>query len=262
MSSPRVAWMFHVYGYKNISILNGGLPLWHKNGYPVLSNNIYKNVEGIDYINGDETSEVEYNIMSEQSNIYSDEALTYDKNIICNYEEIENIMNNKDKNKNIQIIDLRPTGRFTGIEPEPRPIPSGELTNAINIPSKLFLEEKKYMRNVNTLPKLTSEMEKHKIYMHNSHNTCDVNQQEKTNIDNLYTQYTYYTLKSSNDILKLLKKYKFDFNSEKSIFSCGSGTTACIGYLSLYINEIANHQLIVYDGSYTEWKTRKMREIT
>ena len=34
-SSPRALFMFKAFGHQKCSILNGGLPLWEKNGLPL-----------------------------------------------------------------------------------------------------------------------------------------------------------------------------------------------------------------------------------
>ena len=48
-SSPRVWWLFHLFGHDKVSVLDGGLPKWKKDGCPTTSGDygedeIYKGI--------------------------------------------------------------------------------------------------------------------------------------------------------------------------------------------------------------------------
>ena len=105
-SSARVYWMFKQFGHKKISILNGGLKYWKLNNKKL------------------ETSTPQKNKKSQYT-----AKLDYSK--IKIFEDIESNL----KYKKFKLIDARPSGRFNGIDPEPRiEIKSGNIKNSINIP--------------------------------------------------------------------------------------------------------------------------------
>lgn len=105
-SSARVYWMFKQFSHKKISILNGGLKYWKLNNKKL------------------ETSEP-------QKNKKSQYIAKLDRSKIKRFEDIENNI----KHKKFKLIDARPSGRFNGIDPEPRiEIKSGNIKDSINIP--------------------------------------------------------------------------------------------------------------------------------
>ena len=105
-SSARVYWMFKQFSHRKISILNGGLKYWKLNNKKL------------------ETSEP-------QKNKKSQYIAKLDRSKIKRFEDIENNI----KHKKFKLIDARPSGRFNGIDPEPRiEIKSGNIKDSINIP--------------------------------------------------------------------------------------------------------------------------------
>ncbi|TVZ53038.1 sulfurtransferase [Dokdonia sp. Hel_I_53] len=114
--SPRVWWMFTTMGFKNIAVLDGGLPEWKNKGYPTaISNN--RNVQIGDF------------------------TAHFNPTALKNYDEI---LKNR-KSCDFQLIDARSKGRFDGIAPEPRPhLKSGHIENSINLPYTTVLENGKY----------------------------------------------------------------------------------------------------------------------
>lgn len=105
-SSARVYWMFKQFSHKKISILNGGLKYWKLNNKKL------------------ETSEP-------QKNKKTQYIAKLDRSKIKRFEDIENNI----KHKKFKLIDARPSGRFNGIDPEPRiEIKSGNIKDSINIP--------------------------------------------------------------------------------------------------------------------------------
>jgi thiosulfate/3-mercaptopyruvate sulfurtransferase len=105
-SAARVWFMFHVMGHKKLSLLNGGLPEWKKNG-------------------GD----------TESGPMRQPQAVSYKANykaeLIRSYEHmLANLTSKKEL-----VIDARPPGRFNGTEPEPAPnLASGHMVGALNVP--------------------------------------------------------------------------------------------------------------------------------
>ena len=105
-SSARVYWMFKQFGHKKISILNGGLKYWKLNNKKLETSTPQKNKKS------------QYTAKLEHSKIKI-------------FEDIESNL----KYKKFKLIDARPSGRFNGIDPEPRiEIKSGNIKNSINIP--------------------------------------------------------------------------------------------------------------------------------
>ena len=105
-SSARVYWMFKQFSHKKISILNGGLKYWKLNNKKL------------------ETSEPRKNKKTQY-------IAKLDRSKIKRFEDIENNI----KHKKFKLIDARPSGRFNGIDPEPRiEIKSGNIKDSINIP--------------------------------------------------------------------------------------------------------------------------------
>ena len=110
--SGRVWFIFRVFGFKKIRILNGGFSEWTKHNLPV-TNKIKK---------------------------------TKKSDFICNSFESKRIVNKKQLEKiivkndcNIKVIDARPQNRFLGIEKEPRPnLKKGRIRNSINIPFEVI----------------------------------------------------------------------------------------------------------------------------
>ena len=113
-SSARVYWMFKQFGHKQISILNGGLKYWKLKNKKLETSKPQKNIKS------------QYNAKLNYSNI----------------RKFEDIKNNE-INQKFKLIDARPSGRFNGIDPEPRTeIISGNIKNSINIPFSSLIDPK------------------------------------------------------------------------------------------------------------------------
>ena len=89
-SAPRVWWMFRVFGHKNISILDGGLAQWIKEGHQVVITNQHS--EAV------EKKHFEAELMPDL------------------YKSFENMISNLDT-RAFQVIDARPRIKFTGEAP-------------------------------------------------------------------------------------------------------------------------------------------------
>ena len=116
-TSPRVWWMFKLFGHKNVSVLNGGFRAWSNSSGPI--NDSHQN-------------------STKSSKYYA----TYNKNLICNYKDILKTIDNK----KYQIIDARSKERFDGIEEEPRAgLKKGHIPNSINLPFTKLINNKGYL---------------------------------------------------------------------------------------------------------------------
>ena len=106
-SSPRAWWLFKIFGHKNVSVLEGGLPDWIKQGQ---STELIKSNSEI--LPGD------FNVKFNSANIRS-------------YEDIKTNIDSQTE----LIIDARSEGRFNGTTTEPRKeLQSGSIQNSANLP--------------------------------------------------------------------------------------------------------------------------------
>ncbi|MEE9407448.1 MAG: sulfurtransferase [Polaribacter sp.] len=114
-SSPRVWWMFQLMGFKNIAVLDGGLPEWKGNNYPIEKPKIHQPKKGSFKVD------------------YQPRKLKFTKDVL-----------NSIENKTILIADARSNGRFIGIAPEPRnDLKSGHIPNSVSLPFTAILENGK-----------------------------------------------------------------------------------------------------------------------
>ena len=134
-SSPRVWWMFKTMGFKNIAVLDGGLPAWKEAGFvinqdPPLSGPI------------------------KQGNFKA----AYQADLISNKEQVYNAIGNEQ----VSIVDARPRERFLGQVPEPRTgLRSGHMPSAINLPINEILNNKT-MKNAYQLAQIFEALMPHK----------------------------------------------------------------------------------------------------
>lgn len=114
-SSPRTAFTFHAFGHRAISILNGGLPAWIKEGYEVENGSPHS------------TEPTKYPLPNLESTL------------IRSYDEI--VANARMGARSQSVLDARPKGRFQGTEPEPRPgLSSGHIPNSTSLPATELLD--------------------------------------------------------------------------------------------------------------------------
>ncbi len=116
-ASPRVWWMFNAMGHKNIAVLNGGLPLWIKDNYPVEPLQQHKIVKGNFTVN-------------------------YNPNL---QKSASQILENISKKEAI-VLDARSEGRFCGQIPETREnLKSGHIPSSVNLPFLEVLDNGMYL---------------------------------------------------------------------------------------------------------------------
>ncbi|KAJ7071252.1 Rhodanese-like domain-containing protein [Mycena amicta] len=119
-SSPRALWMFKSFGHQNASILDGGLPRWESEDFPLTG--------GPD---PSQPATVEYPLPS------------LDPNVVRSYEQI--VANSAQIPLQTPgaelVVDARSRGRFLGSDPEPRPgLSSGHIPNSYSLPFNVFLQ--------------------------------------------------------------------------------------------------------------------------
>ncbi|XP_070802861.1 3-mercaptopyruvate sulfurtransferase [Pituophis catenifer annectens] len=127
-SAPRVWWMFRAFGHDAVSLLNGGLKNWMKEGYPVSSGKSHP-------------AAAEF-------------RASLDKSMVKTYEQVkENI-----DSRRFQVVDARAAGRYAGTEPEPREgIEPGHIPGSVNFPFTEFLTEAGLEKSPETIQSLFQE---------------------------------------------------------------------------------------------------------
>ncbi len=111
-SAARLWWMFKVFGYSDVVVLDGGFPKWVKENRSITANLTEKEIRHL--------------------TIYED------KSIVADRDDVQRAT----KLNHCSIIDARSEGRFLGTEPEPRSgLRSGSIKNSINVPYETLLNE-------------------------------------------------------------------------------------------------------------------------
>lgn len=104
-SAPRVWWELLTMGATDVRILEGGGPKWRVEGRPL------------------ETGEAMPKARTFTAKFHPE--------LVRDFAQVKRALANKQ-----QVTDARPTGRFAGRDPEPRPnLPSGHMPGACSIPS-------------------------------------------------------------------------------------------------------------------------------
>lgn len=128
-SSPRAWWLFKVFGFDNVQVLNGGLPEW-----------IGSNLSTVD----------SYSAVSTEGNF----EVKFNPDYVFLYEQIKQNSISKD----FCILDARSEGRFNATAPDPRPdLESGNIPNSINLPYSKVLDGNK-MKSVKELLLIFEEL--------------------------------------------------------------------------------------------------------
>jgi thiosulfate/3-mercaptopyruvate sulfurtransferase len=113
LSAPRVWWTFRTFGHSRAAVLDGGSPKWRREGR-ALEEGIVRLTPGRFTARLDRSAVRDFSAM------------------------LVNIDTPTE-----QVIDLRPAGRFAGVDPEPRPkIRGGHIPGSVNLPfTELVLED-------------------------------------------------------------------------------------------------------------------------
>ncbi len=105
-SSPRVWWMFQLMGFKNIVVLDGGLPKWKSEKYPIEIPKNHQLKKGDFKVN------------------YKSEKIKYTEDVLQAI-----------KDDKVVIADARSKDRFYAIVKEPRKdIKNGHIPNSVSLP--------------------------------------------------------------------------------------------------------------------------------
>ena len=112
-SAPRLWWMLKVYGHDQVAVLDGGLDAWLRAGLPT------------------ESGYQETPVGKFRAELVP--GLVADKKMI-----LESLGSQR-----IQIVDARPSDRFRGVIPEPRPgLRSGHIPGSLSLPFDSLIDRK------------------------------------------------------------------------------------------------------------------------
>jgi len=110
-AAPRVWWAFRVFGHSDVAVLDGGLDKWMAEGRPV----------------DDRPPEPR---KSRYQASYNGSLVRCIHDLLANLETAQE-----------QVIDNRGSGRFLGVDPEPRPAKRlGHIPGSLNIPFNDFID--------------------------------------------------------------------------------------------------------------------------
>ncbi len=113
MGPARAWWMFRVFGHYNVCILNGGLPLWARENYPLNSGMPCAIDPGV--FNGG-----------------------FRVDLVLDLKEVKSSI----EKAGVQILDARPAERFSGKMEEPRAgMRSGHMPGSVNIPCMSLIDQ-------------------------------------------------------------------------------------------------------------------------
>jgi len=111
LSAARVWWTFRVFGHERVALLDGGIGKWRSEKKPIEQGRVSLPPGG-------------FSARLDQSAVRDLAAMR------------ANLLH-----KTEQVVDLRPSGRFRGVDPEPRPgLRSGHLPGSINLPFTDLIE--------------------------------------------------------------------------------------------------------------------------
>ena len=126
-SAARVWWMFRQFGATNVRVLDGGLPAWKNAGLPTTSD-------------VQEIASVEFNASAPRD-----------------FVGLSAMRSHVDLGE-VQILDARGAGRFSGKEAEPRPgMRAGHMPNATNVPFTALLNDDGTVKSTDNLKALFAE---------------------------------------------------------------------------------------------------------
>ncbi|CEJ62279.1 hypothetical protein PMG11_10781 [Penicillium brasilianum] len=126
-SSPRVAWTCQYFGHRAVHVLNT-FPHYVEEGFPVVTGKVSIPVSAITEVT------------------YPEQPVSESRNVIS-FDEVCDIIADPVQTGQVQIIDSRPSARFSGPpDTEPSALPVGHIPSAINVPfSSLLGADKKVL---------------------------------------------------------------------------------------------------------------------
>jgi thiosulfate/3-mercaptopyruvate sulfurtransferase len=128
-SAARVWWTFRVMGVEDVSVLNGGLPKWKREGRPLES--------------GKPIARTARHFTARRN-----------LDLVRDVSDIKTLL----KDKSAEIVDARSAERFAGAAPEPRPgLRSGHIPGARNLPYGKLLNQDGTLKSPREIERLFEE---------------------------------------------------------------------------------------------------------
>lgn len=132
-SAPRLWWMLRLLGAEQVQVLDGGLPKWRREGRPVVAG--------------------EPDAIAPASFVPQ-----YRPQLLADLEAVRQSLGTP-----VQVLDARPTARFKGEQPEPRPgLRGGHMPGAVNVPFSACLTEQGTLKSA---AELAAVFEQHGVDM-------------------------------------------------------------------------------------------------
>ncbi|MFL2800364.1 MAG: 3-mercaptopyruvate sulfurtransferase [Paracoccaceae bacterium] len=111
-SAARLWWMFKVFGYSDVVVLDGGFPKWIKEDRLITAELTAREIRHL--------------------TVFEDKSIVVDSDDVLRATKLSHC----------SIIDARSEGRFLGKEPEPRSgLRSGSIESSINVPYETLLND-------------------------------------------------------------------------------------------------------------------------
>jgi thiosulfate/3-mercaptopyruvate sulfurtransferase len=111
MAASRVWWMFRLFGHQNVVVLNGGLPAWKAVGYDL-------------------------NKDMPVTPVLQNFTAIFDNTLYATMDQVEAVT----ENQSATIIDARPSSRYLGMAPEPRPnMNAGHIPTSHCVPASVLI---------------------------------------------------------------------------------------------------------------------------
>lgn len=133
-SAPRVWWTFRVFGHRNVSVLDGGLPAWQRAGLPLEEGPA--SAEAAD-------APAEAAAAAAAAGARSSPAASYpaalQRHLLRDLRQVRELV--AGGCEAAALVDARGAARFSGAAPEPRPgLPSGSIPGSSNCPYDSLLD--------------------------------------------------------------------------------------------------------------------------
>ncbi|GAA5994242.1 hypothetical protein JCM11641_001759 [Rhodosporidiobolus odoratus] len=240
-SSPRAVFTFDHFSHPQISVLDGGLPRWIAEGYPI-STTSPANPNPHALLEGEKASyqgifsellyavkpRVESYFIADIEELFTDYKVPEGAEKKGDVEQWQDMVSNSEKGEGQgnAVLDARPEGRFHGTAPEPRPsLSSGHMPHSLSLPFSSVLSESSA------------------------------------------TEPSYKTLKSPEELVKVFKEtlgaeeWEKVKKGERGVTTtCGSGMTAAILWLALQRAGVSDN-VSLYDESWTGYASRPESKI-
>ncbi|KAG9141688.1 hypothetical protein Leryth_019293 [Lithospermum erythrorhizon] len=145
-SSPRVWWMFRVFGHDRVWVLDGGLPRWHASGYDVEPS---ATTDGTKKASA-ASEAVELSYKGQMVGSIVTFQTRFQPHLVWTLEQIKKNI----EDKTHQHLDARSQARFDGVAPEPREgIRSGHVPGSKCIPFNQMLDDSQTLLPADELKK-------------------------------------------------------------------------------------------------------------